>query len=203
MPSDWLVHDGPESLRATNSFHRRPVEVKGPTERVVLSVPLSGTWIDIPFTLPATPSTAVLRWSHRRRRRRHACGAGDRRRGRRARVRCPRSPTARPPRPWTGIPSGSPTTPGSPRPSVTPLAPSLTTVPDALVGLCWPAVFATIGAAVTEAGVPVVEGLLSLVHLDHAAHLLGHYPPNRPNWRSPQRLRRRLTPTWAVSSRSR
>src|SRR5262249_23858942 len=57
-----------------------------------------------------------------------------------------------------------------------PLAPSLTTVPDALVGLCWPAVFAAIGAAVTDAGVPVVEGLLSLVHLDHAAHVLGHLP---------------------------
>ena len=56
------------------------------------------------------------------------------------------------------------------------LAPSLNAVPDALVGLCWPAVFATIGAAVTEAGVPVVEGLLSLVHLDHAAHVLGKLP---------------------------
>ena len=31
-------------------------------------------------------------------------------------------------------------------------------VPDALVGLAWPAVFASIGA---------VEGLLDLVHLDH------------------------------------
>ena len=53
-----------------------------------------------------------------------------------------------------------------------PLAPGLTLVPDALVGRCWPAVFAVIGSAVTEAGFPVVEGLLSLVHLDHAAHLL-------------------------------
>ena len=57
-----------------------------------------------------------------------------------------------------------------------PLAPSLTTVPDALVGLCWPAVFAAIGSAVTDAGFPVVEGLLSLVHLDHAAHLVGKLP---------------------------
>ena len=30
-----------------------------------------------------------------------------------------------------------------------PLAPTLTTVPDALVGRCWPAVFAAIGSAVT------------------------------------------------------
>ena len=57
-----------------------------------------------------------------------------------------------------------------------PLAPTLTTVPDALVGRCWPAVFAAIGSAVTGAGVPVVEGLLSLVHLDHAAHLVAALP---------------------------
>ncbi|MDT7766835.1 MAG: fatty acid synthase, bacteria type, partial [Mycobacterium sp.] len=53
-----------------------------------------------------------------------------------------------------------------------PLAPGLTLVPDALVGRCWPAVFSVIGSAVTQDGIPVVEGLLSLVHLDHAAHLL-------------------------------
>ena len=41
-----------------------------------------------------------------------------------------------------------------------PLAPTLTMVPDALVGRCWPAVFAAIGGAVTETGFPVVEGLL-------------------------------------------
>ena len=57
-----------------------------------------------------------------------------------------------------------------------PLAPGLTLVPDALVGHCWPAVFAAIGAAVTDDGFPVVEGLLSLVHLDHAAHLLAPMP---------------------------
>ncbi|MDT5328563.1 MAG: fatty acid synthase, bacteria type, partial [Mycobacterium sp.] len=32
------------------------------------------------------------------------------------------------------------------------------------------------GSAVTDAGFPVVEGLLSLVHLDHAAHLLAPMP---------------------------
>jgi fatty acid synthase len=57
-----------------------------------------------------------------------------------------------------------------------PLAPGLTLVPDALVGHCWPAVFAAIGSAVTDDGFPVVEGLLSLVHLDHAAHLLTEMP---------------------------
>ena len=49
-------------------------------------------------------------------------------------------------------------------------------MPDALVGRCWPAVFSVIGSAVTDAGFPVVEGLLSLVHLDHAAHLLAPMP---------------------------
>ncbi len=63
-----------------------------------------------------------------------------------------------------------------------PLAPGLTLVPDALVGHCWPAVFAAIGSAVTDDGFPVVEGLLSLVHLDHAAHLLAPMPEDaRPN----------------------
>ena len=36
--------------------------------------------------------------------------------------------------------------------------------------------FAAIGSAVTDDGFPVVEGLLSLVHLDHAAHLLAPMP---------------------------
>ncbi|MCW2847608.1 MAG: fabF [Marmoricola sp.] len=40
-------------------------------------------------------------------------------------------------------------------------------VPDALVGLAWPAVFACIGA---------VEGLLDLVHLDHRIELAGVVP---------------------------
>ena len=60
-----------------------------------------------------------------------------------------------------------------------PLAPGLTLVPDALVGHCWPAVFAAIGSAVTDDGFPVVEGLLSLVHLDHAAHLLTAMPKTK------------------------
>ena len=59
------------------------------------------------------------------------------------------------------------------------LAPGLTLVPDALVGRCWPAVFAVIGSAVTDDGFPVVEGLLSLVHLDHAAHLLAPMPKTK------------------------
>ncbi|MGB9307949.1 MAG: acyltransferase domain-containing protein, partial [Mycobacterium sp.] len=57
-----------------------------------------------------------------------------------------------------------------------PLAPTRTVVPDALVGKCWPAVFAALGSVATDTGIPVVEGLLSLVHLDHAARLLGALP---------------------------
>ena len=135
----------------------------------MLSVPVSGTWIDIPFTLPAntvdggtpvvstedaaTAMRAVL-----------AIAAG---------VDGPEflpavtDGTATVTVDWdperVADHTGVTATFGES------LAPSLTTVPDALVGLCWPAVFAAIGSAVTDAGVPVVEGLLSLVHLDHAA----------------------------------
>lgn len=52
-------------------------------------------------------------------------------------------------------------------------------MPDALVGSCWPAVFSVIGSAVTETGFPVIEGLLSLVHLDHAARLLAPMPTTK------------------------
>ena len=41
------------------------------------------------------------------------------------------------------------------------------TVPDAVVGLCWPAVFAVIGDARSTDGVAAIEGMLDLVHLDH------------------------------------
>ncbi|WP_407636576.1 fatty acid synthase subunit beta domain-containing protein [Hoyosella subflava] len=50
------------------------------------------------------------------------------------------------------------------------------TVPDVLVGTCWPAVFAAIGAAEAADGSPCVEGLLDLVHLDHNASLLSSLP---------------------------
>lgn len=49
-------------------------------------------------------------------------------------------------------------------------------VPDALVGLCWPAVFGVIGAARTGAGELVVEGMLDLVHLDHTVRLDAELP---------------------------
>lgn len=49
-------------------------------------------------------------------------------------------------------------------------------VPDVLVGLSWPAVFAALGAATTDQGAPVIEGMLDLVHLDHAIQLLAPLP---------------------------
>ncbi|MBT0568268.1 type I polyketide synthase [Williamsia sp. CHRR-6] len=49
-------------------------------------------------------------------------------------------------------------------------------VPDAMVGLCWPAVFAVIGAATSESGTPIVEGLLDLVHLDHTVATVATLP---------------------------
>ena len=173
--ADWLVHDGHESQRATNSSTGARLQVNG-DDRVVLSVPVSGTWVEIPFTLPAntidggTPvvsiedATAAMRAVL-------AIAAGV------------DGPEFLPP-----VTDGTATVTVDWDPErvadhtgVTaifgePLAPSLTTVPDALVGPCWPAVFAAIGSAVTDAGVPVVEGLLSLVHLDHAARVVGKLP---------------------------
>ena len=152
------------------------LEVVG-DDRVVLSVPLSGTWIDIAFTLPPTvvdggapmvitaDAAAAMRAVL-------AIAAGRRR----APMRCRNSPVTPPRSPSTGIPNGSPTTPASPRRSARRWRPTLSIVPDALVGRCWPAVFAAIGAATTDNGFPVIEGLLSLVHLDHAARLLKPLP---------------------------
>jgi fatty acid synthase len=50
------------------------------------------------------------------------------------------------------------------------------TVPDVLVGACWPAVFGVLGAARTTAGTSVIEGMLDLVHLDHRIELLRELP---------------------------
>ena len=46
------------------------------------------------------------------------------------------------------------------------------TAPDALVGHAWPAIFAAVADATTESGVPVVEGMLALVHLEHHVKLV-------------------------------
>ena len=174
-PTDWQVHDGPESLRATNPSTGARLAVAG-DGAVVLSVPMSDTWIDIRFTLTdairdggapvvstddaATAMRAVL-----------AIAAGvdgpellPAVHGGAAEVSVTWNPEE------VADHTGVTATFGAP------LAPGLAVVPDALVGRCWPAVFAAIGAAVSDTGVPVVEGLLSLVHLDHAANLLRALP---------------------------
>nr|WP_084500987.1 type I polyketide synthase [Actinomyces slackii] len=43
-------------------------------------------------------------------------------------------------------------------------------VPDALLGPCWPVVYAALGSVVEE-GMPLIEGLLGAVHLDHTVDL--------------------------------
>ncbi|WP_126381503.1 type I polyketide synthase [Actinomyces howellii] len=43
-------------------------------------------------------------------------------------------------------------------------------VPDALLGPCWPVVYAALGSVVEE-GMPLIEGLLGAVHLDHTIDL--------------------------------
>ncbi|MEU0543549.1 fatty acid synthase subunit beta domain-containing protein [Nocardia sp. NPDC005978] len=50
------------------------------------------------------------------------------------------------------------------------------TVPDVLVGACWPAVFAVLGATRTADDRSVIEGMLDLVHLDHQIQLNGELP---------------------------
>ncbi len=171
-PHAWQVHD---SRTATNHSTGARLEVIG-SDRVVLSVPLSGTWIDIPFTLPATVvdggAPVVL-----------TSDAAAAMRAVLAIAAGVDGPDALP-----DLVGGSTTITvdwdpervadhtGVTATFGSPLAPTLSTVPDALVGRCWPAVFAAIGGAVTDVGFPVVEGLLSLVHLDHAARLLRPLP---------------------------
>jgi fatty acid synthase len=192
-PDAWQVRDNSsegrseatrEYLSATNHSTGARLEVVGP-DRVVLCVPLSGTWVDIAFTLPSTvvdggapmvitsDAAAAMRAVL-------AIAAGV------------DSPEALPEqrgadglhKPTTTVTvewdpdrvadhTGVTATFGSP------LAPTLTTVPDALVGRCWPAVFAAVGGAVTDTGFPVVEGLLSLVHMDHAVRLLKSLPSTK------------------------
>lgn len=166
-PDEWQVH---ENRTATHPSTGARLEVASQSH-VVLSVPLSGVWISIRFTLPAavvdgaaplvsTEDAAAAMRSVL------AIAAGV------------DGPEALPP-----VRDGAATVTVAWKPEevadhtgVTatfgaPLAPGQSIVPDVLVGRCWPAVFAAIGSATTDAGFPVVEGLLSLVHLDHAAQL--------------------------------
>jgi fatty acid synthase len=173
-PDEWQIHDGSKNRSATHPSTGARLESDG--EQVVLRVPLSGTWIDIRLTLPAITAdggTPVV-------------GTDDATAAMRAVLAIAAGvdgPEALPP-----VTNGTASVTVAWNPEqvadhtgVTatfgaPLAPGSSTVPDALVGRCWPAVFAAIGAAATDTGFPVVEGLLSLVHLDHAAQLVAPLP---------------------------
>jgi fatty acid synthase len=173
-PEEWQVN---ENRSATHPSTGARIELSG--ETVTLSVPLSDIWINIPFTLPSCtidggmPVVTVEDASTAMRSVLAIAAGVD-------------GPDALPPVhdgtakvtvEWdpeeVADHTGVTATFGAP------LAPGLALVPDALVGHCWPAVFAAIGSAVTDEGFPVVEGLLSLVHLDHAAHLLTAMPNSK------------------------
>src|SRR6185295_13603749 len=173
-PDEWQVN---ENRSATHPSTGARLELSG--DAVALSVPLSDTWIDIRFTLPSCtvdggmPVVTVEDASTAMRSVLVIAAGVD-------------GPDSLPPVhdntakvtvDWdpeqVADHTGVTATFGAA------LAPGLTLVPDALVGHCWPAVFAAIGSAVTDDGFPVVEGLLSLVHLDHAAHLLMAMPKTK------------------------
>ncbi|MCT7660539.1 type I polyketide synthase [Mycobacterium deserti] len=170
-PDEWQVN---ENRAATHPSTGSRLERSG--DVVTLSVPLSEVWITIRFTLPSCTvdggmPVVTVEDASEAMRSVLAIAAG---------VDGPESlppvhdNTAKVSVAWdpetVADHTGVTATFGAP------LAPGLTLVPDALVGHCWPAVFAAIGAALTDDGFPVVEGLLSLVHLDHAAHLLAPMP---------------------------
>ena len=171
-PSDWQVH---ENRTATELSTGARLEVAA-DDQVLLSVPLSGTWIEIRLTLTdvgrdgGAPVVSVEDASTAMRKV-LAIAAG---------VAGPdfipavEDGTAQITVAWNPEEVADHT--GVTATFGAPLAPTLTVVPGALVGRCWPAVFAAVGSASTDKGFPVVEGLLSLVHLDHAAHLHSKLP---------------------------
>ncbi|WP_137149782.1 type I polyketide synthase [Mycolicibacterium sp. CR10] len=177
-PGEWQVNHVPGKPSATHPNTGARLELAG-DGFVTLSVPLSDIWITIRFTLPSCtvdggmPIVSVEDASTAMRSVLAIAAGAD-------------GPDSLPPVDnnvasvtvqWdpekVADHTGVTATFGAP------LAPGLTLVPDALVGLCWPAVFAAIGSALTDDGFPVVEGLLSLVHLDHAAHLLHSMPATK------------------------
>lgn len=173
-PSEWQVN---ENRSATHPSTGARLELDG--DSVTLNVPLSGVWIAIHFTLPAATVDGGM----------PVVTTDDASAAMRAVLAIAAGADGVDALPVVTDNVATVTADWDPEEvadhtGVTatfgaPLAPGLTLVPDALVGRCWPAVFSVIGAAVTDDGIPVVEGLLSLVHLDHAAHLLAPMPAER------------------------
>ena len=167
-PGDWQVHEGANSASHASTGARLEVVAQ---DQVVLSVPLSQVWIEIRFTLTGVirdGGAPVVSTEDAAKAMRSVLAIAAGAEGPDA-LPDVLEGTARVTLAWdpeeVADHTGVTATFGAP------LAPSLNAVPDALVGRCWPAVFAAIGAAVTDSGIPVVEGLLSLVHLDHSAHV--------------------------------
>lgn len=173
-PSEWQVN---ENRSATHPSTGSRLELDG--DGVVLNVPLSDIWIAIRFTLPAATVNGGM----------PVVTTEDASAAMRAVLAIAAGADGVDALPVVTDNVATVTADWDPEEvadhtGVTatfgaPLAPGLTLVPDALVGRCWPAVFSVIGAAITDDGIPVVEGLLSLVHLDHAAHLLAPMPAER------------------------
>ncbi|MEY8566966.1 fatty acid synthase subunit beta domain-containing protein [Corynebacteriaceae bacterium 7-707] len=65
-------------------------------------------------------------------------------------------------------------------------------VPDALLGTCWPAIYAALGSAMVN-DYPVIEGLLNAVHLDHSVAL--EVPADELAERAPFRI---TVTSWAA-----
>ncbi|SEB03461.1 MULTISPECIES: type I polyketide synthase [unclassified Mycobacterium] len=173
-PSEWQVN---ENRSATHPSTGSRLELDG--DGVVLNVPLSDIWIAIRFTLPTAtvnggmPVVTTEDASAAMRAVLAIAAGADGVDALPAVTDNVATVTAQWDPEEVADHTGVTATFGAP------LAPGLTLVPDALVGRCWPAVFSVIGAAVTDDGIPVVEGLLSLVHLDHAAHLLAPMPAEK------------------------
>ncbi|TRW78846.1 DUF1729 domain-containing protein [Mycolicibacterium sp. 018/SC-01/001] len=177
-PGEWQVNDVPGKPSATHPNTGARLELAA-DQSITLSVPLSDIWIDIRFTLPSTtvdggmPIVTVEDASTAMRAVLAIAAGVDGPDALPAVVDNTSTVTVEWDPEKVADHTGVTATFGAP------LAPGLTLVPDALVGLCWPAVFSAIGSALTEDGFPVVEGLLSLVHLDHAAHLLAPMPTDK------------------------
>jgi fatty acid synthase len=170
-PAEWQIN---ENRAATHPSTGARLELTD--EGVTLSVPLSDIWIDIKLTLPAATVNGGM----------PVVTTEDAAAAMRAVLAIAAGVDGVDALPAVVDDTATVTVGGDPEEGAdhtgvtatfgAPLAPGLTLVPDALVGKCWPAVFATIGSAVTDEGFPVIEGLLSLVHLDHAAHLVAPMP---------------------------
>ncbi|ERG69350.1 hypothetical protein HMPREF9336_04047 [Segniliparus rugosus ATCC BAA-974] len=152
-------------------------------DRITLSIPVNGTWLALRFTVPASAATGgapvfadadaanamtgllqVLAGGEL------PPTAPSETSAVAARITVPWSPNL--PADHAGVTAV--TLPKPLQPATIPYLGKV--VPDVLVGLSWPAVFAVLGSARTEEGKGVVEGLLDLVHLDHAVRLAGEIP---------------------------